>query len=364
LGVDLQSSPSQRIPGLDGLRAFAAVTVFFEHSIGFLHGFVGAYGVQLFFVLSGFLIIGGIAERSESRGSRAVELGNFFINRVLRLFPVYFLVLALAAVAVWADATSGVTREELAYHALFVTNFYEGRVLQHWLPVLGHLWSLSVEEQFYLLAAPLFIFLQRRQMERLCLAMVLVAVVRGLALAAGGAAQIAIATDSLVNFGYIAWGGYLATSSGLVGRWLGSLRPSLVLVSFIALPALMIPLTGTVPAQIAVGVLAGALIASVVAHPATRTVEVLETGLMAGMGRISYAFYLFHLILLKTAIVDRLFSPAVDLGVNQGLRTAVVFVVTWLAARLSWAVVEAPAMGLRRRLLMAPRAPASAASAA
>ncbi|MEK6259046.1 MAG: acyltransferase [Planctomycetota bacterium] len=142
-----------RIPSLDGLRAIAVVLVVLAHahqSKGFpdvqaLHliGSVGAIGVEVFFVLSGFLITTLMLRELDRTGG--LSLRAFYWRRVLRIAPAYVTLMLAVAVLQWAGAAELRPRDWLAA-ATFTMNF-----LPHPAWELGHAWSLSIEEHFYFL---------------------------------------------------------------------------------------------------------------------------------------------------------------------------------------------------------------------
>jgi peptidoglycan/LPS O-acetylase OafA/YrhL len=135
----------RRFPALDGLRAVAAVMVVFEHFGGKTwHPVAGWLGVQLFFVLSGFLIT-TLALREESRKGRA-SVRNFYLRRVFRLMPVYYVVLgATALLYYWRDEWQLTAMAELLpYYATFNNEYI---AYGH---VFGHSWTLAIEQKFYL----------------------------------------------------------------------------------------------------------------------------------------------------------------------------------------------------------------------
>lgn len=140
-----------RIAGLDCLRAFAVMLVLADHSGAFLWGtnisFNGGLGVELFFVLSGFLITWIL--QNEFAKQDAIDFRAFYWRRLLRLMPVFYvyvlaclLMLALTHRPIpWAAVVSGMT---------YTTNYYQALndAPTHF---LSHCWSLAVEEQFYFL---------------------------------------------------------------------------------------------------------------------------------------------------------------------------------------------------------------------
>ncbi|MFE1597755.1 acyltransferase family protein [Methylobacterium sp. ID0610] len=260
---------SDRIEGLDGLRAIAAILVFLEHRVPGSALHLGGYGVRLFFVLSGYLIVGGLAREMASappgRAGALRVLRGFAVRRMLRILPLSFAVLGGAACLAASGSIGPAAAAELPWHALFLTNVYAGRVIGDWPPLLGHFWSLAVEEQFYLLAAPAIVLVAPGRAAMVCAALILAAALQFLRLAMQGAGPILLITDSLVNFGMIALGGLMATTRP---RWEAGARrigPSTLLIVYLATPLLLAVLrAGLVAEQLSV-LLAAALIAAVVA---------------------------------------------------------------------------------------------------
>ncbi|MEI2642233.1 MAG: acyltransferase [Candidatus Nanopelagicales bacterium] len=144
------------IPGLDGIRAIAVLAVLFYHS-GMLFVPGGFLGVDVFFVLSGFLISSLLLQEIERSG--AVSFGQFYLRRARRLLPALFATLALSAVLVllFAHDAAAQFRHDAVASMFYVTNWwYIFQDLSYFEamgrpPMLQHLWSLAVEEQFYLL---------------------------------------------------------------------------------------------------------------------------------------------------------------------------------------------------------------------
>ena len=159
-----------RLPALDGLRALSVLGVILS---GF-HWLVpfGWIGVLVFYVLSGFLItriLVGERERASAPGS---YLGRFYFRRSLRIFPLYFAYLLLLDVAYAVAAVPAGWPDARPYAFTYTVNF--GIMLREVAagPAVGHLWTLSVEEQFYLLW-PLVVWLvPQRALARLALLLI------------------------------------------------------------------------------------------------------------------------------------------------------------------------------------------------
>jgi peptidoglycan/LPS O-acetylase OafA/YrhL len=145
------SAPGSRLPSLDGLRAISISLVLFGHipkTAEYLHPLgrfanLSTFGVRVFFVISGYLISTLLFHEMKKTGR--VSLAKFYFRRTFRIFPAFYVyvgvIVALSAMGIIAlrpgDVLHGVT---------YTTNYHYDRA---W--YLGHLWSLSVEEQFYLL---------------------------------------------------------------------------------------------------------------------------------------------------------------------------------------------------------------------
>jgi peptidoglycan/LPS O-acetylase OafA/YrhL len=152
-----------RVPGLDGVRALAvlSVLVFHEQFAAFPGGFLG---VDVFFVLSGYLITGLLIAQWDRRGR--LDLRGFWVRRARRLLPALAVVLVTvtAAVAVIEPGQLGALRPALLAAVTYSSNWWQAAQHQSYFagfgppPPLQHLWSLAIEEQFYL-AWPLILII-------------------------------------------------------------------------------------------------------------------------------------------------------------------------------------------------------------
>jgi len=126
------------------------------------------WGVECFFVLSGFLITLIILKDKETSASIPTALGHFYTRRVLRIFPAYYLTLFLLLFL--ADGSGGA----VLIHALYFTNIY-GSIHNEWLSPGGHFWSLALEEQFYVFWPLLVLTLPIRKLAVISIALCIVA---------------------------------------------------------------------------------------------------------------------------------------------------------------------------------------------
>jgi peptidoglycan/LPS O-acetylase OafA/YrhL len=155
-------APHGRMLQLDGLRGLAVLGVLAWHWIPWYLAYcpLGVISVRVFFTLSGFLITGILlrARRDNEReqGPWWAPVRHFYIRRVMRIFPLYYAVLAIILIGGVPAA-----REHFAWHMLYLSNVLQAKMNDIG-GSTGHFWSLSVEEQFYLVWPWLVLFMPRK----------------------------------------------------------------------------------------------------------------------------------------------------------------------------------------------------------
>lgn len=141
------------LKGLNGLRAIAAMGVLFAHLNVRLNAFglerfpptdLAGFGVTMFFSLSGFLITFLLLREKDKTST--INPTKFYVRRILRIWPLYFLYISLVILTLQIIERP-YDGGNLWYYLLFVPNL--ALVIDSWLPMLDHYWSLGVEEQFY-----------------------------------------------------------------------------------------------------------------------------------------------------------------------------------------------------------------------
>jgi peptidoglycan/LPS O-acetylase OafA/YrhL len=341
----------------------------------------GWIGVIVFFALSGFLITGGLWDSFyHSQDDAPVRtshiLRNFYARRALRILPLYYAALLAAAVAAIAGDSQFSDMPPLAIFVFFLQDLpYLAQAAIHYFSPLPlyHLWSLAVEEQFYLLWPALLLLARtRRSAIRLCLWIFAIAalfriIVFGFpglawtrhlqlfdsflltqcgALALGAALAIALRCGPAAVKAIQRW----AAPSFFAGLALYVLS-SLLCGSFVLTP----------PLQFILG-LPGVSIAS-----AALLVAMLRPGLpqsiarlppLAWLGRISYGFYVLHILLqpLYDDLGQRL-SHATAGTLYQSARFGVALPLTTLAAWLSYQLLELPFLQAKWRFPLRPSLP-------
>jgi peptidoglycan/LPS O-acetylase OafA/YrhL len=164
------------VPSLDGLRGYAVLFVILFHCGVIFWGWIG---VQLFFTLSGFLITLSLFS-GKSKGLKAY-LKNFYMRRALRIFPLYFLFLALVFVYL-SVFKEGDANQSWLYLLTYTFNIFRSSEIYQHSMLYGHLWSLSVEEQFYVFWPFLIFFLPKEKLLKTLLSVLVFYVLLKLAL--------------------------------------------------------------------------------------------------------------------------------------------------------------------------------------
>ena len=327
-------------PALDGLRGVAIAAVVGFHAFAFpADGFLG---VDLFFVLSGFLITTLLLDEHRAHGS--VSLRGFYYRRGLRLLPA---VLALVAVYLAVQAVTGAlgtdTVAVVVVASTYTANFALAFGGPDALPALDHLWSLAAEEQFYLLWPPVLFLLARgrRGVAAVVLAVALVAsVFQQVTLAVGDAPGHRLDFGPDTRGSAIVIGCLFAiafsTTAARSHRALRLLAPFAIALVVLLLVADLGRDLYAGP-LVVFGLCAGVVIAQATAV-GTVTRALLSARPLVWLGRRSYSLYLWHVPVLVASGVIVANQPAVGSPVRGTLAVAASLV----AASASYRFVEKP----------------------
>ena len=323
---------------IDGLRAIAVIAVVVYHAFPRFapSGFIG---VDVFFVVSGFLIT-GIIER-ELR-TDAFRFADFYARRVRRIFPALLLVLAATLAIGWMKLFSS-EFEQLGKHVAGAAAFASNLLLQREagyfdadsrLKPLLHLWSLGVEEQFYLFW-PVLLVLMQRLGSRLRLALVLILAMSFFAsLVAIRIDQPAAFYSPLFRCWQLAAGGLLIFAASSRRRSASSTVAAMAGFALIAIAAVAITERDRYPGWLALLPTIGTALL-IAGGPVSPVNRVLAWGPLVGLGLISYPLYLWHWPLLTFArILD---GPLPSREVRAG-----VVVLSMILATLTYLGIERP----------------------
>ena len=358
---------------LDGLRGVAILFVVALH-LRLLAG--GNLGVDIFFVLSGFLITSLLVEEWQRSG--AIDFKRFYLRRALRLVPA-FVVLLLVYVTLVLCTTP--TEEwparwlELAAVAGYVANWphFHGITISY----LGHTWSLSVEEQFYLIWPALLCLMLHKLPRRRIVLIVVIGIVASAALRTLlhhqhrwlGMARLDIMrlytgldtrADSLLA-GCLAsllvhWNMLPNSSRFLKALTIGSLLGA-ALIGFCVLRRDLGSSQNYDGLFTLVALATALIIVRLLAAPAGLVSKILESAPLVGVGRISYGWYLFHMPVIE-------WFPWDGLGWRHPLNTLLVAILSLVPALLSYYWIEQPFLRLKDRLHSSPPAAPEAESQA
>lgn len=352
--------PLGYLPSLDGIRAIAVLAVMVFHSaLPWLPG--GFLGVDVFFVLSGFLITTLLLQEVERTGR--IHFGAFYLRRARRLLPALGVVLVASAVLVvlFAPDAAARLREDIVASTFYVTNWWNILSDQSYFeamgrpPMLQHLWSLGLEEQFYLIWPAVLLFVFRRKGRD---------GVRKIALVGAAASTIwmiilsfamGMPTDhdpSRLYFGSDTHAMTILAGAALATVW----RPR-------ALPKRLAP--GPTAALSAIGIGAFAVMfwcffavdessallyrggftlfagvcvvaIAIATHPAIGAARVLGNKPMVYIGKRSYGLYLWHWPIFLVL------RPGIDIGWTGLPAFGLQFALTLVAAELSYRYIEMP----------------------
>jgi peptidoglycan/LPS O-acetylase OafA/YrhL len=364
LGVPLSGS---HIGALDGIRGIAILLVLVFHygrnarGFGMSHPLLSASelgwcGVDLFFVLSGFLITGILYD------SRAKPnyFRNFYARRMLRIFPLYYTAILVVVVlgVVWPEAGIWGTYSP-AWIALYLTNFliaFEGAEAAG---VLTHFWSLAVEEHFYLVWPLLVLLGTRRTLMAVAAGVIVVAFAIRTVFFLNGAGYDTLFFPTPMRMDALAVGALVALAArgpaGIAG--LRKLAWAAVLVSGAAVAAILLGTWGALGAWsfradnpmlmwigytiLAVG-FGGALVIGVSWSPAS---VVLNTPVLRWFGRYSYGMYVWHVIVNVIVFAT---ASAATLQAWGAAYILLAFVLMTLVSLTSYHVLEQPFLRLKK----------------
>ena len=350
----------QYIPAIDGLRAIAVIAVMLYHlGVSWIPG--GFLGVDLFFVISGYVITRLLLDSIQERGG--LDLRDFYLARIRRLLPplVFMIVTTSIFVGLWAPDTTKKFLTDAPFSLTGAMNWWLVFNQQDYFeasgrpPLLQHTWSLAVEAQFYLIWPLILLIVLKYLGKKLIPAAALViAATSGVALMLVSF-QIDAANSSKVSHVYF------GTDTHSIGLFLGAaLAVSWIpqnfnlqvtrraqdfidgigVFGFIGILATFLLIDETKPTLYKIafplaGLFGTAILISIV-HPASRFAPLLRNKVLLWIGERSYAIYLWHWVIFQVS------RPQVDLdGEDWALFTLRILVVLALAD-ISLRLVELP----------------------
>ena len=375
----VQRIPVQRITEIDGLRAIA-MTMVVAHHCGILP--FGWVGVWLFFVISGYVIARNFRWSGSSDQPASTQYVEFIARRFYRIVPVYVLYVAVGTViAILINQAASL--HDLPFLATFTFNWQ--RIFEFWerpdWSVFGHLWTLSVEEQFYVLFPVLVLCLSRRRFLGVAVALVILgpAIRFGYSslLAAHSSDQnwlaFAVFSASIAHFDAFLIGALLAHFEEDLRRspallWKMVAASAAIVAAYVLSYAAINANLGATGVGVARNVFSGVLYgqyrevfvylavdacaAVVVAFAAlqSKLVRPLANSFLSLIGRISYGAYLYHALILWLIGAFLTAGPIEELApTNRVIWFVVAWLVTVALAWVSYFYFELPIMRWAQR---------------
>lgn len=365
LATDERGGSIPHVRALDGIRGLAILLVMVHH-FTFVEksppldaairaaSKMGWTGVDLFFVLSGFLITSILLK---NKGT-ARYYAAFYGRRLLRIFPLYYLVLAVTLCLLPYVVDLGTVGDNSIWFWLHLSNIqiaFDG--FQH--KSLDIAWSLSIEEQFYLVWPVVVSAVSRRNLPYLCVAMVVLSAGVRLALSLAGASWAMTYVLTPCRLDGLALGSLLACISMERLRAVRQLAWPVALISAALVAAIvgatrsthMEGVLGQTVGYTFVAFLWGALLVLALTEPLIT--RALSIGPLVVLGKYSYALYLLHLpvaFLLRDALFPTALWPRI--GGSIALGQAIFHILAGTAALglawVSWRFFEQPILSLKR----------------
>jgi len=363
------------IPGLDGLRAIAFLLVFALHT-DYLQ--IGWVGVQFFFVLSGFLITGILLDMKNSLPTREYFY-KFYGRRFLRIFPLYYfylLLMGLLALGLFSIAYRSnymkLFLDQVWYAVLYVYDFFWATIFFRHSDFLDHFWSLSVEEQFYIVWPLLILLAPEKWIRKLFIGFILLGPIfritfyfvyqSGIFRLFADPVSVAVYPLPFTHVDAFAFGAYISRYSIPKAReqfilWLGLIPvigfSTLYLATgtFGDISALGYPLLMPDAYQFIWGyTLLNYFFAVTIQAVANQGLfnGFLEQPFMKYLGKISYGLYVYHfpVIWFSSRVRDLVSIPE---SVAKPLTALISFIITLLLASMSYRFLEKPMLNLKER---------------
>jgi peptidoglycan/LPS O-acetylase OafA/YrhL len=350
----------QYIPAIDGLRALAVIAVMLYH-LGFTWIPGGFLGVDLFFVISGYVITRLLLDSIEQSGG--LDLRGFYLARARRLLPalIFTVTTTTIAIGIWAPDTIKRLLTDMPFSLTGTMNWWLVARHQDYFesigrpPLLQHTWSLAVEAQFYLLwPLILYFILKRLGKSRIPIAALVIAAASGVTLLL---VSFSLDASNASKVSHV----YFGTDTHSIGLFLGAaLAVSWIpqnftinvskkaqdfidgigVFGFIGIIATFLLIDETKPTLYKIafplaGIFGASIIMSVV-HPASRFAPILQNPVFLWIGQRSYAMYLWHWIIFQVT------RPSVDLAGQMWALYALRILIVFALADISLRYVEQP----------------------
>lgn len=344
---------------IDGLRCFAVLGVLVCHFLRFDNEIINripfGQGVNLFFVLSGYLItkilLVNKQQISEGNTSLKTVVKSFFFRRSIRIFPIYYITIIFLMIINFQNIW-----DVWEWLLTYTTNFYIANSHHPYSGSFSHLWSLAVEEQFYLIWPFIILFLPKKHIEKFIVGLILSSLIFKIALHANGVWSTAINAITLGCADALGFGALIAYWSMYRPSWLTAINRWKVIVLFSFLPYvffiiyprsyewMIIPMDNFI-----FSVFAFFVVIKASQQKYVGVVKFLfENKVAIRIGKISYGIYLYHLFMPDLYNKFIQWFPG-TFSSESGIRIPFLFIASIVIAQISWLLVEKPINRLKAK---------------
>ena len=351
------------IKQLDSIRAIAVILVIISHWIHNVEMIdrpkLGEVGVNIFFVLSGFLItkilLDSTIKSEQLNIPKSLLIKNFYIRRSLRIFPIYYLTILLLFIF---SKTSGTNiKSSFIYFATYTSNFYFFKI-QSWDGIVSHLWSLAVEEQFYLIWPCIILFVNKKYILPVIICFILIGV------------TCQYLTSHIYLNRVLTFNCFDAFGFGALLSWQITFAPEKIkkffqVISFFTVISIFFYVVGIVqkewllvPLRTCISIITLWIITYIILYRDSNKLYfkfIFNNIILIFLGRISYGLYLYHLIIpdtLNAKIINKYINPLLPNVLNKKYLTEIMFIENLLMlliiAWFSYILIEKPFLNLKK----------------
>lgn len=351
-----------KVKVLDGLRGLAALAVLLGHLpqitdsvIAFYFkyftwtSFIASSAVDVFFVLSGFLITRNLI-RDKEKGRFSFK--KFYLKRFLRIFPIYYLTILLVGIFISWDG--------LEYVALYISNYYyafgQGAI------AMRHTWSLAVEEHFYLIWPAIVYYFSIKSINKhwykYCLAICIVSIILFYVIFPFHSANILVRISTNTRLISLIAGAIIAINETRMRSFSNKSMNKILALSFVSYAIFFvlngIPITRYMPYEPVFIVCSffGSVslflwVLNLEDKPSNIVHKFFSSRIMTSMGLISYGLYLYHYPIYHCFGINTVVAPYVPVGL---FRSVTPVLLSFAAAILSYHFIEKPLLKIKDRI--------------
>lgn len=306
------------IKQLDSLRAIAVILVIVSHwvPVKYLILPTGSIGVDIFFVLSGFLISKILIDNRNNANEldipKSSVLKKFYLRRTLRIFPIYYL--TIFALLIFSTSTATNLKSSFFYFLTYTSNFYFFHH-QTWDGMLSHLWSLAVEEQFYLIWPWIILFSNKKYLLHVIFIFIFIGILSQYLMRGIKMSPILTFTcfDSFGMGALLSW--VISYANTQLKKFYSIISIVSIIFGFLFILGAFKYKWEIIPLRTIVSFITLWVITYIIINPNKNSFDfkyILNNRILIFLGKISYGLYLYHNIIpstLNSKLINIYFNP-------------------------------------------------------